>query len=65
MNPFLETLLDTPLDDTYRGIPPGEPAVALRAVAARGWQPRSGNMALPVLTLDEAAFAHNVEQIFQ
>ncbi|RIJ02679.1 amino acid deaminase [Achromobacter sp. K91] len=65
MNPFLETLLDSPLDDTYRGIPPGEPAVPLRGVAARGWQPRSGNMALPVLTLDEAAFAHNVEQIFQ
>ncbi|CAB3694672.1 D-threonine aldolase [Achromobacter denitrificans] len=64
MNPFLETLLDTPLDDTYRGVPPGEAAVALRAVATRQWQPRSGNMALPVLTMDEAAFAHNVEQIF-
>ncbi len=65
MNPFLETLLDTPLDDTYRGIPPGEPAMPLRAVATRGWQPRKGDMALPVLTLDEAAFAHNVDQIFQ
>lgn len=64
MNPFLETLLDTPLDDTYRGVPPGEATVALRAVATRQWQPRSGNMALPVLTMDEAAFAHNVEQIF-
>lgn len=65
MNPFLETLLDTPLDDTYRGIPPGEGPIPLRAVAARQWQPSSGNMALPVLTLDEAAFAHNVDQIFQ
>ncbi|WP_258130408.1 alanine racemase [Achromobacter anxifer] len=65
MNPFLETLLDTPLDDTYRGIPPGEPALPLRAVASRRWQPRNGDMALPVLTLDEAAFAHNVERIFQ
>lgn len=64
MNPFLDTLLDTPLDDTYRGVPPGEPAVALRAVASRGWQPRTGNMALPVLTMDEAAFDHNVERIF-
>ncbi|MNX40813.1 D-threonine aldolase [compost metagenome] len=64
MNPFLETLLDTPLDDTYRGVPPGEDAIPLRAVATRQWQPRSGNMALPVLTLDEAAFTHNVDQIF-
>ena len=45
-------------------MPPALP-VALRDVASRGWRPRDGDMALPVLTLDEAAFAHNTDKIFR
>ncbi len=47
------------LDDRIRGVPPGTDALPLDAVGAQGWHPAEGRMALPVLTLDEAAFAHN------
>ena len=64
MNPFLESLLDTPGRQLPRRAARRSP-VALRDVASRGWRPRDGDMALPVLTLDEAAFAHNTDKIFR
>lgn len=47
------------LDDRIRGVPPGTAAFPASAVAARGWHPASGSMSLPVLTMDETAFADN------
>jgi D-serine dehydratase len=47
------------LDDRIRGVPPGTTALLASAVAERNWRPADGVMALPVLTLDEAAFVHN------
>ena len=47
------------LDDRIRGVPPGTTALPASAVAERNWRPADGAMALPVLTLDEAAFVHN------
>ena len=47
------------LDDRIRGVPPGTDGLPLDAVAAQAWRPADGVMSLPVLTLDESAFAHN------
>jgi D-serine dehydratase len=47
------------LDDRIRGVPPGAGAFPADEIARRNWRPTDGAMALPVLTLDEAAFLHN------
>jgi D-serine dehydratase len=47
------------LDDRIRGVPPGEGPFPAAEVGKRNWRPTDGSMALPVLTLDEAAFLHN------
>jgi D-serine dehydratase len=47
------------LDDRIRGVPPGTNAFSAAEIAERNWRPTAGDMALPVLTLDEAAFLHN------
>ncbi|MBB2200736.1 alanine racemase [Gluconacetobacter tumulisoli] len=47
------------LDETVRGVPPGSGTLALQDVPAQGWRPASGDMTLPVLTLDLPAFAGN------
>ena len=47
------------LDDRIRGMPPGTAGMDSGAVGAQGWHPAGGLMSLPVLTLDEAAFAAN------
>jgi D-serine dehydratase len=47
------------LDDCIRGVPPGTDAFDADEIAERKWRPIDGRMALPVLTLDEAAFANN------
>ena len=47
------------LDDRIRGVPPGTTALPASAVGERNWRPADGAMALPVLTLDEAAFVDN------
>lgn len=47
------------LDDRIRGVPPDTPTLDSGALAALGWHPADGRMALPVLTLDEAAFLAN------
>jgi D-serine dehydratase len=46
------------LDATFRGVPTVE-SVAAEAVGARKWSPAHGDLGLPALTLDEAAFANN------
>jgi D-serine dehydratase len=46
------------LDATTRGIPLVE-GIALSDIGRAGWAPSRGDLALPVLTLDEAAFAAN------
>ena len=47
------------LDDSTRGVPPGTSGLPAAAVAEQNWRPAEGVMSLPVLTLDEAAFARN------
>ncbi|WP_245579040.1 amino acid deaminase [Inquilinus limosus] len=47
------------LHDGIRGVPPGAGPIPLDEVAAQGWHPAEGTMSLPVLTLDEEAFAAN------
>lgn len=47
------------LDDRIRGVPPGTAGLDSSLVGQQGWRPADGRMALPVLTLDEAAFAAN------
>lgn len=49
------------IDSRFRGIPVECGTVGLDAVADFGWRPAAGDMALPVLTLDQAAFAGNCE----
>lgn len=52
------------LDEGVRGVPPGTGPLHLKDVAAQGWCPADGSMSLPVLTLDEAAFAANRDAMF-
>src|ERR1700733_8567557 len=49
------------LDDRIRGVPPGTANLPIADVAKQNWRPADGGMSLPVLTLDEAAFANNRE----
>lgn len=47
------------LDDRIRGVPPGTTRLDSSLVATEHWHPAGRRMSLPVLTLDEAAFAAN------
>jgi D-serine dehydratase len=47
------------LDESIRGVPPGAGAFPAVEIARRNWRPADGAMALPALTLDEAAFLNN------
>lgn len=47
------------LDDRFRGVPPGTAGLDSSLVGQQGWHPADGAMSLPMLTLDEAAFAAN------
>lgn len=58
--PSLPTVAKTvELNDLIRGVPPGTTDFDGGHVASRRWHPADGNMSLPVLTLDTAAFASN------
>ncbi len=60
MNEFASAASETILlDDRIRGVPPGTGAFPAADIAERNWRPADGAMALPVLTLDEAAFLRN------
>ncbi len=47
------------LDDRIRGVPPGSSGLDSSLVASQRWHPAEGRMSLPLLTLDESAFATN------
>ncbi|MFK0691524.1 alanine racemase [Mesorhizobium sp. IMUNJ 23033] len=47
------------LDDRIRGVPPGTSELDGSLVGSQCWHPAEGRMSLPVLTLDETAFATN------
>ena len=51
------------LDDTIRGIPPGERLLDAD-IASAGLSPVDGSMVLPVLTLDEGVLQRNVDAVF-
>lgn len=51
---------DILIDDRIRGFPPGHAALPLEAIGRQGWKPFDGKMALPLISLDRAAFAGNV-----
>jgi D-serine dehydratase len=48
------------LDDRVRGFPAGHAPVALADIGTHGWKPYDGLMSLPLISLDRAAFAHNI-----
>ena len=48
------------VDDRVRGFPPGHPPLRLDEIGRQGWKPYDGKMALPLISLDRAAFAANV-----
>lgn len=49
------------LDDRIRGFPAGHAPVPLDGIGRQGWKPYDGRMSLPLISLDEAAFAANAE----
>jgi D-serine dehydratase len=49
------------LDDRIRGFPAGHAPVPLDEIGQQGWKPFDGSMSLPLISLDEAAFAANAE----
>ncbi|MCJ8056425.1 alanine racemase [Shinella curvata] len=51
---------DMLIDDRIRGFPPGHTALPLEAIGRQGWKPFDGEMALPLISLDQTAFAGNV-----
>ena len=52
---------DNPLiDERIRGFPPGHAPLPLDKIGGQGWKPYDGAMALPLISLDQAAFAGNV-----
>ncbi|WP_313527055.1 alanine racemase [Shinella sp.] len=51
---------DILIDDRIRGFPPGHTALPLEAIGRQGWKPFDGTMALPLISLDQSAFAGNI-----
>ncbi len=51
------------IDDRIRGFPPGHSPLALDAIGQQGWKPYDGKMALPLMSLDEVAFAGNLKSM--
>ena len=49
------------LDDRIRGFPTGHAPAALADIGALGWKPYDGLMSLPLISLDRAAFARNIQ----
>jgi len=55
----LEALLDSALDDTIKGIPPGTRGLKLRDVGQQGWNLLAEDLPLPLAVLRKAALDHN------
>jgi len=49
------------IDDRIRGFPAGHAPLPLSEIGTQGWTPHDGSMSLPLISLDEAAFAGNIE----
>jgi D-serine dehydratase len=62
-HPFLQSILDTPLDATTKGIPLAGETVRLGDVGTRGWNAVRGDMVLPLLVLRETHLAGNLRAI--
>ena len=52
---------DPVIDDRIRGFPAGHAPMQLSEIGDQGWSPHDGSMSLPLISLDEAAFAGNVD----
>lgn len=48
------------IDNRVRGFPSGHPPMKLEVIGEGGWSPYDGVMALPLISLDETAFAGNI-----
>ena len=53
------------IDDRWRGFPTGYAPLPIAQIAARGWRPQDGRMALPLLSLDLATFERNIEAVMR
>lgn len=53
------------IDDRWRGFPTGYSPLPIAQIAGRGWRPQDGRMALPLLSLDLAAFELNLEEVMR
>lgn len=51
---------DSLIDDRIRGFRSGHDPLPLDAIGRQGWRPFDGRMTLPLISLDEEAFAGNV-----
>ncbi len=55
----LEPLLDSPLDDTLKGLPPGARGLKLRDVGKQAWNVLAQDLPLPLALLRKSALDHN------
>jgi D-serine deaminase-like pyridoxal phosphate-dependent protein len=53
------------IDDRWRGFPTGYSPLPIAQIAGRGWRPYDGRMALPLLSIDLAAFDFNTEAVMR
>ncbi|MGA1804690.1 alanine racemase [Rhizobium sp. HT1-10] len=57
----LNTLPNPLIDDRIRGFPPGRPPLPIDAIGTQNWKPYDGQMGLPLMSLNQTAFAGNIE----
>src|SRR5262245_32799435 len=55
----LDGLLDTELDDSLKGLPPGTRGLRLRDVGRQGWRLLDEDLPLPAAVLLQSALEHN------
>lgn len=53
------------IDDRWRGFPTGYAPLPIAQIGDRGWRPQDGRMALPLISLDLAAFEINIEAVMR
>ncbi|MDB5552625.1 MAG: alanine racemase protein [Rhizobium sp.] len=53
------------IDDRWRGFPTGYAPLPIAQTGDRGWRPQDGRMALPLISLDLAAFEINTEAVMR
>lgn len=52
---------DLIVDSRTRGFPAGHAAMTLAQISTQGWKPYDGKMSLPLISVDERAFANNID----